>query len=67
MLFTNLFLTALSGEQEALKGTISLGVRRREKTGKHGKLGVKRKWWVFQFPARKLKAVTQGGIIKPGG
>ena len=34
-------------QQAALKGTISLGVRRRENRGKRGKAGVKRKWWVL--------------------
>ena len=37
-------------EEAALKGNISLGVRRRGKTGKNGKIGVKRKWWVIAQP-----------------
>ena len=31
-------------------GTISLGVRRKGKTGKHGKVEVKREWWVLSQP-----------------
>ena len=39
------------GSGAVLTGTISLGVRRRGKTEKHGKVEVKRKWWVLpQLP-----------------
>ena len=35
--------------------------------GKHGKVGVKRKWWILAqpplFPARKQEAATQGEPI----
>ena len=39
-------------------------VRRRGMSGNHGKVGVKRKWWVLPQPpyfVRKREAVTQGG------
>ena len=41
----------------ALKGTISLGEgdAEKSKTGKHGKLGVKGKWWVLAQPPHSLQ------------
>ena len=48
------------------------GLRRRGKTGKHGKVEVKRKWWVLAEPPYSTQgngrqAVTQGGTKEPWG
>ena len=46
-------------------------VRRRGKSGKHTKVGVKRKWWVVALPPHSPQGngrqVSQGGTIEPGG
>ena len=41
-----LLLLKSNPQQEALKGTISLGGSGEEERENHGKVGVKRKWWV---------------------
>ena len=54
-------------QQAALKGTISLEVRRRKKTWKTGKRSIVEKVMGFSsaslFTASKREAVTQGKII----
>ena len=56
----------------ALKDIISLGDRRRGKTGKHGKVGVTRKWWISahspysrQGNGKQLPKVEPEGIDHP--
>ena len=50
-------------QQAALKGTISVRFKRRGKTGKHGKVGMKKKVAhfssAFLFLAMKREAVTR--------
>ena len=45
-------------EKESGRGCIEkkkVGVRRRGRTGKHGKVGVKKKWWVLARPPYSLQ------------
>ena len=44
------------------------GVRKRGKIGKHGKIGVKRKWWILAqlpyYPQGNGRQVIQGGTME---
>ena len=49
--------TSTKGFVEALKTTTLWGgwVKRRKKTVKHGKVGVKRRWWALAQPPHSLQ------------
>ena len=69
MRWFNIYIIIINNE-EALKGTISLGVKEERKDRKTRKRRREEKLVGFSsaslFPTRKREAVTQGGTMEPG-